>query len=747
MNRNSNSNNTRNRDHRNNQNNRNQNNRNNNNRNNRNIYRKRDSKSDGTLALHEQLFKRIWGSVILRKEILRHLVSNDRGLDHLRHWEAHKVPRDGLLNGNVLQLPKRYHDVSMSDTTWIANNHHFGLLVDRLMHPMYQPLTVDYQAIIQFLRCNTEYKLFIRLYNFNAELFQRVNGFLIPRSSRDEKSKRGGRGSRGRRGGHVGRDESKTLPTTTTKEKSKSIGDLACQSGSTQIVEFLVAKRYKITIEGVYNAVKSNSVDLVKLLLSFNHLRIPHHQPLMNDAVSNGNMDMIKLLVENGYVQCDSDHLKLLFKKKNCIQVLEYLVDHCKHLFVRNNQPLYSIAGRGHLQLFKRLYEIIDKSTIDFKLEGFIVSSGNLELSKYYYSSVFVGYSHITSKTMDMVVSRGDFKTYTNLKNKANPSKQGFLNALSNKQWQAVSFLSKIHLNSFIFDLNEKRFIFGSLLMNGQLELLKYFYKEIYLPERLDYCVKVYHILKAVENKHYDALTFYFKFFNYPPHFLYMLCQLEGKYEVIQLIFKTLRASKREVKLCSHRLIQGAMIGGNHNYIALIKRNPACTNTYCGYNYVQIAKTRSLMYAVQMSIGEIHLVPYGCRYSDSVYNFKLALQNKSIHMDINEFIRHFVSNNDVGMLYYIKRNCPNLLSKIDSFLCHRFTHGKTKITANPSTMALLLKDQNSLLYLHHLRINNLLVADDFAFKEIQDLVKRGVPRPYVTSWPVVRFIKKYKLIS
>ncbi|KAF2075581.1 hypothetical protein CYY_003124 [Polysphondylium violaceum] len=695
------------------------------------------------IPIHEQLFQKIWSNVFLREEIFRNARGNDSGLDCdnyrldkkisqlavlLRRTRSHVDPCEFTFGS-----ARRYHDICVSHK-WMSKYKHFGLLVDKIMHPLYQAQPIDYSAIIEFLKHNHDYNVFVKLYNYKPELFSNVNGYI----------------------------RYKTHRYTSQADNSKTIVDLACRSGSKQIVEYLLSKRYKIALDGVCNAVVSNSVDLVAFVLSLPYLRIARHVPLMNDAVSNSHFAMIKLLVENGYMHCDSNHLKLLFKRENYIQVLEYLVENCPHLFIKNNQALYSIAGKGHFELFKRLYIVVDKSTINRKLEDFIVASGNIELVKYYKTLVPSAYQKLSRRAMDVALVTGQYDAlYFPTKT---PTKDTLICAVRNGYWNvALNIIKEIPQGRLGYEHCDKIFLFGELIMNGQLELLVQCFNRIALPNlqdgRPNFTVNTSYLFKAFANKHYDELEYYLQHFRdnviTQSMLLLTLCKTKGSYDFLEFILKILAINvsvDSSFEIHIHPLIQCALHYGNHEYIQLIE-------TYAPFQRVSyiptfIAQTKTLLYGLdhKQSVGAIQLVPYGCRYSDCVSNFKFVTQNKSldIHLTIKAFVTHFVSNNDAYMLGYIKDHHRDSLQKVDYFVCNRFCYGSKRIFANPRVMLQLLKDNQSLLYIHHLRINNLLVKDDFSSDQIKRLLEKSRDMNDSCSNKIplstLHYLERYKLV-
>ncbi|KAF2068467.1 hypothetical protein CYY_010209 [Polysphondylium violaceum] len=91
------------------------------------------------------------------------------------------------------------------------------------------------------------------------------------------------------------------------------------------------------------------------------------------------------------------------------------------------------------------------------------------------------------------------------------------------------------------------------------------------------------------------------------------------------------------------------------------------------------------------------------------------------------------------------------MDKVDSFVCNRFCSGSKGIYANPEIMADVLQHKQSLLYIHHLRINSLLVPDDFRSETIQQLMEfsRKKENQYKTKigLSTIHYLERYKFIS
>lgn len=255
------------------------------------------------------------------------------------------------------------------------------------------------------------------------------------------------------------------------------------------------------------------------------------------------------------------------------------------------------------------------------------------------------------------------------------------------------------------------------LVANGNLNELKYVYENIVKP-RMKKPEKKFKIdwkplREALKKKYFNVIVYALKNFNCEYNhksFLEEVCVSPGNYYILNQVLDKQTFIKNLYKI--------ALSNGNVNYARLIAR-PNTTKPV-NAEYISLSQTKALLYFLEAHPStKVTIYPNLCRHSDAMYNFKLALKNKNIEYQLHLFIIDCIKNRDWHMLQFMLNRKDQLkMEPHEQFICTRFTTliNRKEISPNPKEIKHLLSIRYGYFYLHHLRINKLLIKDDF--KEI-----------------------------
>ncbi|KYQ88305.1 hypothetical protein DLAC_11000 [Tieghemostelium lacteum] len=596
--------------------------------------------NDKLIQRSEEIFFRVWNNVLLRKKILGLLkkyqfsggfrtVLEGRCYSFLE-YPIFRIGKGKEHENRTTKAPiekiRHYYDVEMT-SDWISSNGYFYLLADKLKND--KRFSITFKDVYRLLKHNSDYNLFLRIYESKPKLFEIANFLLLKRKCRTILDQACFAGN------------IEILEFIYSKSLSKCYFtnhaiDMAAKNGKMNVIRFLVEQFIGMKcIYALVYACKGGYYDIVVYLCE-NFPKIKHHAKAMDLAAQGGHLEILKYLYNKWGANFTSRAINKATENGH-LETLKYLYSIRPNTNIKCSSKSMDVASNnGHLELIKYQMER-NLATVSFYAMDSAAFKNRLDIVKYLHSKK----AGCTLEALNGATLNGHIEVVKYLLNyRAEGGPHNILNTASlkgNVEIFKLLYNSPLIRQLIIIDSFN---ILRTAVYYGQLEIIKYLHScndSEYVP--------IFDL--AVERGHLNILEFY----------------LQTEKDVIDIPLSSY------INACKY---------GHHQVIDLI-----LSKNHRFFIDSNIVSTPNTIYIKSPKIVEVLTKYFGNRYwidpTDPTINFyevvisndidnyqsliDLCMQH-GIKMHIESLVSNLLECRDVNQLSQLMRTIPTLGSPL-----------------------------------------------------------------------------------